>query len=83
MKHWSKLLLMGWLFWGCASVSESPVPVMGVGSKQKSAEVGATAADVIAPVSAEGDSASALAQALLFLPFKDESKYKEIGRAHV
>lgn len=76
MKHWSKLLLMGWLFWGCASVSESPVPVMGVGSKQKSAEVGATAADVIAPVSAEGDSVSALAQALLFLPFKDESKYK-------
>lgn len=74
MKRWSTLLLCAGFVWGCASVSESPVPVMGVGEKQK--EVESEIVSVESAVGAANDSVNALAQTLLFMPFRDKSKYK-------
>ena len=74
MKIWSTLLVCVGFVWGCASVSESPVPVMGVGEKQK--EVESEIIPVESAVGAANDSVDALAQALLFMPFRDKSKYK-------
>ena len=74
MKVWLTLLVYAGFIWGCASVSESPVPVMGVGEKQKEVE-----SEIIAVESAVGaasDSVNALSQTLLFMPFRDKSKYK-------
>ena len=74
MKVWSTLLVCAGFIWGCASVSESPVPVMGVGEKQK--EVESEIITVETAVGAANDSENALAQTLLFMPFRDKSKYK-------
>ena len=74
MKRWSTLLVCAGFVWGCASVSESPVPVMGVGEKQK--EVESEIVSVESAVGAANDSVNALAQTLLFMPFRDKSKYK-------
>ena len=79
MKQWLTWLACAGFVWGCASVSESPVPVMGVGEKQKEAEskvAAAESAPAIPAADAVDDSVNALAQALLFMPFRDESKYK-------
>ena len=68
MKVWSTLLVYAGFIWGCASVSESPVPVMGVGEKQKEVE-----SEIIAVESAVGaasDSVNALSQTLLFRGFE-------------
>ncbi len=83
---------------GCASVKESSVvPVMGVGEGQKKepqegeADTTATMRDSSAKrvvekvqdvVGAEGDSIDALAQSLLFMPFRDASKYKGQWQVH-
>ena len=45
MKQWLTWLACAGFVWGCASVSESPVPVMGVGEKQKEAESKVAAAE--------------------------------------
>lgn len=74
MKRRSTLLVCAGFVWGCASVSESPVPVMGVGEKQK--EVESEIVSVESAVGAANDSVNALAQTLLFMPFRDKSKYK-------
>ena len=72
MKQWLTWLACAGFVWGCASVSESPVPVMGVGEKQKEAEskvAAAESAPAIPAADAVDDSVNALAQALLFMPF--------------
>ena len=64
---------------GCASVSDNTVlPVMGVGKGQRDATPSAKAVtdSTLADATAKVDSVDALAQSLLFMPFKDESKYK-------
>jgi hypothetical protein len=64
---------------GCASVSDNTVlPVMGVGKGQRDATPSAKAVtdSTLADAPAKVDSVDALAQSLLFMPFKDESKYK-------
>jgi len=78
MVRWSWPLLVC-SFLGCASVSENAVlPVMGVSKGQKDeAPTAAVAVDSAkANAVAEEDSIDGLAQSLLFIPFKDESKYK-------
>ncbi len=77
--RWSMLCVVGLLMGGCASVSDPPVPVMGMGSKQKTTEETPAATEVVSTRQegeTESDSTSALAQSLLFMPFRDESKYK-------
>jgi hypothetical protein len=68
-------MLAGLALVGCASVPESSVlPVMGVGEGQQEPAREQTALPKAEESAA--DSADALAQSLLFMPFRDESKYK-------
>jgi len=81
-----KLLTSCWLtmltIWlGCASISDNAmVPVMGMRDKH-AVEALADTSEVLSPVVA--DSAEALAQTLLILPFEDASKYKGPWQIHL
>ena len=86
MGRWAVYLLMSALalVWsGCASVQESKlVPVMGLaeGSEEEEEERAAPAAKM---PRVKADSVDVLGQTLLFMPFKDNSKYKGPWDIHV
>ena len=62
---------------GCAPVQESKLPIMGLNDPEEEvAEAEVTVAPGAEVQPAVDDSADALKQALLFLPFEDASKYK-------
>ena len=64
---------------GCASVPESKLPIMGLNDPKVEVETEEAAVAVVPEPETQpavDDSADALKQTLLFLPFKDTSKYK-------
>ncbi len=78
MLRWFCSLLVCSAF-GCASVSDNTVlPVMGISKGQRDVKPSGEGVvdSTLALVVAEVDSVDALAQSLLFMPFKDASKYK-------